>query len=82
MSWQVTKQRVVARSSTESEYRANIASTIAELTWMQFILKDLGVTKVTTLILWYDNLSATFLAINPILHSRIKHAEIDFYFIR
>ena len=32
--------------------------------------------------LFCDNLSATFLAANPIFHSRVKHVELDCYFVQ
>ena len=34
-----------------------------------------------TLVILCDNLSATYLAVNPVLHSRTKHVEIDFHFV-
>jgi len=29
-----------------------------------------------------DNLGATYLSVNPIFHSRTKHIEVDYHFIR
>lgn len=31
---------------------------------------------------FYDNVSATYLAANPVLHARTKHIEMDFHFLR
>ncbi|GAA0152903.1 transmembrane signal receptor [Lithospermum erythrorhizon] len=42
VSWSLKKQPTVARSSTEAEYRA-LASTVAEVTWLQYLLRDLRV---------------------------------------
>uniref|UniRef100_A0A2N9F121 Reverse transcriptase Ty1/copia-type domain-containing protein n=1 Tax=Fagus sylvatica TaxID=28930 RepID=A0A2N9F121_FAGSY len=41
ISWSAKKQPTVAHSSAEAEYRA-MASTAAELTWLSFLLRDLG----------------------------------------
>lgn len=41
ISWGAKKQSTVSRSSTEAEYRA-LASTSAELTWISFVLRDIG----------------------------------------
>ena len=43
ISWTSRKQRVVARSSTEAEYRA-LAYTSAELLWINQLLRDLRVS--------------------------------------
>ncbi|GKB25653.1 retrovirus-related pol polyprotein from transposon TNT 1-94 [Tanacetum coccineum] len=69
------------RSSTEVEYKA-IADTVAELTWLQALLHELGNRLSLTPILWCDNLGATYLLANPIFCARIKHVEIDYYFVR
>lgn len=42
VSWTSRKQRTVSRSSTESEYKA-LADTVAELTWLQALLRELGI---------------------------------------
>ena len=42
ISWRSKKQTVVARSSTEAEYRA-LAATTAELIWLRWLLQDLGI---------------------------------------
>ncbi|GJS76930.1 nucleotide-binding alpha-beta plait domain-containing protein [Tanacetum coccineum] len=64
----------------EAEYNA-IADTVAELTWLQALLNELGIYSSLTPILWCDNLGATYLSANPIFHARIKHVEIDNHFI-
>ncbi|GJX92095.1 retrovirus-related pol polyprotein from transposon TNT 1-94 [Tanacetum coccineum] len=65
----------------EAEYKA-LADTVVELTWLQALLNELGICSSSTLILWYDNLGATYLSANPIFHACTKHVEIDYHFVR
>ncbi|KAH9750824.1 retrovirus-related pol polyprotein from transposon RE1 [Citrus sinensis] len=81
ISWSSKKQSVITRSSAESEYRA-LASVSAELTWLQSLFSELGISCIEKPIIWCDNISATELAKNPVYHSRTKHIEIDMHFIR
>jgi len=71
---------VVARSSTEAEYRS-MALIVAEVTWIQSLLSELQVAHSKPLILC-DNTSTVSLAHNPVLHSRTKHMELDLFFVR
>jgi hypothetical protein len=81
LSWSSKKQPTVSRSSTESEYKA-IANAAVELTWIQTLLHELGLTSPTQPVLYCDNIGATYLASNPIYHARTKHIEIDYHFVR
>ncbi|KAJ9553489.1 hypothetical protein OSB04_017534 [Centaurea solstitialis] len=81
VSWSARKQRTVSRSSTESEYKA-LADTVAELTWLQTLLRELRVPVQSIPTLWCDNLGATYLSANPVFHARTKHVEVDFHFVR
>ncbi|GKG11592.1 gag/pol polyprotein [Tanacetum coccineum] len=74
ISWTARKQRTVSRSYTEAEYKT-LADTVAELTWLQALLNELGIRSSSTLILWCDNLGATYLSANPIFHARTKHCR-------
>lgn len=65
ISWASKTQWAVTRSSTEVEYWA-LATTASELTWLEFLLREIGCFDTTAPILWCDNLSATYLTTNPI----------------
>lgn len=81
ISWKSFKQRTVARSSTEAEYRA-LASAAAEVAWLQSLLSELGVSNSAPPTLLCDNVSATYTCANPVFHSRMKHLAIDYHFVR
>ncbi|RVW86355.1 Retrovirus-related Pol polyprotein from transposon RE1 [Vitis vinifera] len=80
ISWSSSKQRLVSKSSAESEYRGLVSLT-AELVWIQSLLQELCL-PTSPPILWCDNQSAAHLAANPVFHSRSKHIELDLHFIR
>ncbi|KAH9671391.1 retrovirus-related pol polyprotein from transposon RE1 [Citrus sinensis] len=80
ISWSSKKQKSVARSSTEAEFRA-IAATVFELCWLRHLFSELGIQTPMPKLLC-DNLGATHVCTNPRYHSRMKHVEIDFYFVR
>ncbi|KAM2409828.1 hypothetical protein ACFX1X_028687 [Malus domestica] len=79
ISWSSKKQHTVSRSSTEAEYRA-MATTTAEIVWIQQLLLDLHISCQSVPLLHCDNLSAMALATNHILHStRDNHASVCLY---
>lgn len=80
ISWSSKKQHSVARSSTEAEFRA-IATTVSEICWLRNLFYELGL-PFPKLTLLCDNLCATFVCTNPKYHSKMKHVEVDFCFVR
>ncbi|KAK2975601.1 hypothetical protein RJ640_010678 [Escallonia rubra] len=81
ISWSAKNQPTVRRSSAEAEYRA-LASTAAEITWLSFILRDIGFPVSQPPTIFCDNIAALHLTINPMFHARTKHIELDYHFVR
>ncbi|CAL9003048.1 unnamed protein product [Prunus brigantina] len=81
VSWCSKKQPIVARSSAESEYRS-LSHASAESTWLAYLLYKLGARIQFPILLHCDNLSATYMASNPVFHARTKHIELDYHFVR
>ncbi|KAL2251475.1 UNVERIFIED_CONTAM: Retrovirus-related Pol polyprotein from transposon TNT 1-94 [Sesamum indicum] len=80
VSWVSKLQKVVTLSTTEAEYVA-VTEAAKELIWLQHFLGELGKPQADV-ILHGDSQSAIHLAKNPAFHSRTKHIEIKYHFIR
>ena len=68
-------------SSTEAEYRA-MTEACCELTWLPYLLRDLGVLHQEPALLHCDNKAALHIAANPIFHEHTRHIEMDSHYIR
>jgi len=80
ISWISKKQSTVALSTAEAEYISGSLA-VQEAIWLNRLLTELGeMSKVPILNL--DNQGALALAKNPVHHSRTKHIEIRYHFIR
>jgi hypothetical protein len=80
VSWASKKQNSVALSITEAEYIAP-GHCCAQLLWMRQTLRDYGY-KLSKVPLLCDNESAICMADNPVEHSRTKHIDIRYNFLR
>nr|GEY78011.1 retrovirus-related Pol polyprotein from transposon TNT 1-94 [Tanacetum cinerariifolium] len=80
VSWMSKLQKSVALSTTEAEYMA-IAEVTKELIWLKNFLKELGNEQVDCA-LFSDSQSAIHLAKNPVFHSKTKHIQLRYHFIR
>ena len=80
VSWISKLQQVVALSTTEAEY---VAATEAskEMIWLQRFMEELG-KKQENSRLYSDSQSAIHLEKNSVFHSRTKHIELKYHFIR
>ena len=64
----------------EAEYIA-AGSYCTQLLWMKKLLHDYGIPQ-ETICVFYDNTSAINLSKHPVQHSKSKHIEIHYHFIR
>ncbi|WVZ77788.1 hypothetical protein U9M48_025612, partial [Paspalum notatum var. saurae] len=81
VSWSSKRQPTVSRSSAEAEYRG-VANAVAECVWLRQLLLELGCTINKATIVYRDNVSAVYMAANPVHHKRTKHIELDIHFVR
>ncbi|KAH9678970.1 retrovirus-related pol polyprotein from transposon RE1 [Citrus sinensis] len=80
VTWRSKKQSVVSQSSGESEFRS-LAMGICEGIWIHRLLRELGMIDKQPIRLFCDNQAEISNAKNPAHHDRMKHVEIDRYFI-
>ncbi|GJW46417.1 hypothetical protein Tco_0078063 [Tanacetum coccineum] len=80
VSWSSKRQKSAAISSTEAEYIA-LSGCCAQVLWMRSQLTDygFGFNKIP---MYCDNKSAIALCCNNVQHSRSKHIDIRFHFIK
>ncbi|GKF09930.1 retrotransposon protein, putative, unclassified [Tanacetum coccineum] len=80
VSWSSKRQKSAAISSTKAEYIA-LSGCCAQVLWMRSQLTDygLGFNKIP---MYCDNKSAIALCYNNVQHSRSKHIDIRYHFIK
>nr|GFB18925.1 copia protein [Tanacetum cinerariifolium] len=80
ISWSSKRQKSAAISSTKAEYIA-LSRCCAQILWMRSQLLDygLGFNKIP---MYCDNKSAIALCCNNVQHSRSKHIDIRYHFIK
>eukprot|EP00253_Pinus_taeda_P008358 PITA_08358 len=80
VSWMSKKQFVVAPSTTEIEYMAPTHAS-KEVVWLQRLCSSMGLVQGTIRI-DYDSQSGIFLAKNSAYHSKTKHINVHYHFVR
>ncbi|GJV79246.1 hypothetical protein Tco_1515116 [Tanacetum coccineum] len=78
--WSAKKQQSVAMSSAKAEYVV-AAGCCASILWMKSQLSDYDI-HYKMVPIFCDNTSAIAISNNPVLHSRTKHIDIRYHFIR
>jgi hypothetical protein len=80
VSWSSRKQNCVSTSTAEAEYVA-AASCCSQVLWMKTQLADYGYT-MRRIPIYCDSKSAIQITANPVQHSKTKHIDIRYHFIK
>jgi hypothetical protein len=70
--WRLKQQKTISISSTEAKYRA-IIEACCELTWLQYLLRNFGLSHYEFALLYCDNKVVLYIATNLVFHARIRH---------
>jgi len=85
VTWNSTKQRSVALSTTESEYMA-LSDASKQGQWIRSLLRELQrsqyLTDTLATPIFSDNQACIALSKDPVAHSRTKHIDIRYHYIR
>ncbi|KAL5743958.1 hypothetical protein ACOSP7_026823 [Xanthoceras sorbifolium] len=81
VTWRSKKQKVVALSSVEAEFRG-MTKGLCELLWLKSLLEEIGCSPEFTMNLFCDNKVMITIAHNPVQHDRTKHVKVDQHFIK
>ena len=81
ISWYSKKQPIVTLSTAEAEYVA-LSTATQEAVWIRKLLSDLGVSQDQPTTIMEDNQGAICIAKNPVTHSRSKHIDVRYHYIR
>ncbi|KAJ9535780.1 hypothetical protein OSB04_un001068 [Centaurea solstitialis] len=80
VSWDSKKQNCVSLSTAEAEYVA-AASCCSQIIWMRTQLRDYGF-KFDKIPIYCDSNSAIAISCNPVQHTKTKHIDIRYHFIK
>lgn len=75
------KQKVVALSSAEAEFR-EMTKGLYEVLWIERLLEELGYPMDTEIKMYCDNKTAIAINNNSIQYDRTKYVEVDKHFIK
>jgi hypothetical protein len=80
ISWMSKRQAVVALSTTEVEYMVATHGS-KEVVWLQRLCSGIGFEQ-RAMKVSCDSQSTIFLAKNPAYHSKTKHIDVQYHFVR
>nr|GEY72373.1 ribonuclease H-like domain-containing protein [Tanacetum cinerariifolium] len=73
-------QHTLSSSSVEVEYKG-VANFVVDTAWLHNLLRELHSPLSSATFVYYDNVSAIYLSVNPVQQQRTKHIEIDMHFV-
>ncbi|GJV65832.1 integrase, catalytic region, zinc finger, CCHC-type containing protein [Tanacetum coccineum] len=80
VSWSSKKQDCTAMSTAEAKY-VSLSACCAQVIWMRTQLLDYGF-KYNRIPMYCDSKSVIAISCNPVHHSRTKHIDIRYHFIK
>lgn len=81
ISWLSKKQPTVSLSTAEAEY-VSLCSATQEAVWIRRLLHDINCNQGAPKVIKEDNQGTIAIARNPVSHSRTKHIEIKYHYVR
>lgn len=80
ISWKSKKQRTVALSTTEAEFKALTEAT-KESMYLRGLVHELGIARISDGLIYCNNQGAVQLTTTTEFHDRTKHVRIQFNFV-
>ncbi|GJR88066.1 retrovirus-related pol polyprotein from transposon TNT 1-94 [Tanacetum coccineum] len=80
VSWSSKKQDCTAMSTAEAEY-VSLSACCASIQWIRMQMLDYGFWY-NKILMYCDSKSAIVISCNPVQHSRTKHINIRYHFIK
>ena len=81
ISWSSRRQKLVTLSTCEAEYVA-ASEASQELVWLRNLLAGLQLRQPTASPLLCDNNGAIVVSSDPAFHTKLKHTDIKYHFVR
>ena len=81
IAWSSKLQGLVTLSTTEAEFVAAVTAG-QQIIWLRNLLWEFGYSFPTPSTLHIDNMSAVSVAKNPEHHGRMKHLDLQFFWLR
>nr|GEW06178.1 retrovirus-related Pol polyprotein from transposon TNT 1-94 [Tanacetum cinerariifolium] len=78
--WSLKKQDCTLMSSAEAEY-VSLSACCAQVLWMRTQLTNYGF-YFDKILMYYDSKATIAISCNPVQHSRTKHIDVRYHFIK